>query len=58
MLTDQDVNAAVVAVDGIGACDPISRNAMLEGLLRVEGGDQIPVRTVIPRGPFHVLVKG
>ena len=40
-LTDQDVNATVVTIDGVGACDLISRNAMLEGLLRMEGGDQI-----------------
>ena len=40
-LTNQDVNATVVTVDGVGAYDLISRNAMLEGLLRMEGGDQI-----------------
>ena len=40
-LTDQDVNATVVTIDGVGAYDLISRNAMLEGLLRMEGGDQI-----------------
>ena len=40
-LTDQDVNATVVTIDGVGACDLISRNAMLEGLLRMEGGNQI-----------------
>ena len=40
-LTDQDVNATVVTVDGVGAFDLISRNATLEGLLSMEGGDQI-----------------
>ena len=40
-LTDQDVNATVVTVDGVGTFDLISRNAMLEGLLRMEEGDQL-----------------
>ena len=40
-LTDQDANATVVTVDGIGAYDLISRSALLEGLLRMEDGDQI-----------------
>ena len=40
-LTDKDVNATVVTVDGVGAYDLISRNAMIEGILRMEGGDQI-----------------
>ena len=33
--------ATVTSIDGIGACDLISWNAMLEGLLRMEKGDQI-----------------
>ena len=40
-LTDQDANATVVTVDGIGAYDLTSRSALLEGLLRMEDGDQI-----------------
>ena len=40
-LTDQDANATVVTVDGIGAYDLISRSALLQGLLRMEDGDQI-----------------
>ena len=40
-LTEQDANATVVTVDGIGAFDLISRSALLEGLLRMEDGDQI-----------------
>ena len=30
-----------MSIDGVGAYDLISRNAMLEGLFRLEGGDQI-----------------
>ena len=30
-----------MSIDGVGAYDLISRNAMLEGILRMEGGDQI-----------------
>ena len=40
-ITDLDPEATVISIDGIGACDLISRNAMLEGLLRMEKGDQI-----------------
>ena len=40
-LTDLDPEATIVSIDGVGAYDLISRNAMLEGLLRMEGGDQI-----------------
>ena len=39
-LTDQDANATVVAVDGFGAFDLISRSSLLEGL-PMEDGDQI-----------------
>ena len=40
-ITDEDLDATVVSIDGVGAYDLISRNAMLEGLLRMEGGDKI-----------------
>ena len=40
-LTDQDANATVVTVDGLGAFDLISKSSLLEGLLRMEDGDQI-----------------
>ena len=39
--TDQDGEATVVSIDGLGAYDLISRRAMLEGLLRLDSGDQI-----------------
>ena len=54
-LTDQDVNATVVTVDRVEAYDLISRNAMLEGLLRMEGGDQIIAFARLFHGtPIHV----
>ena len=40
-ITDKDERATVVSIDGVGAYDLISRNAMMEGLLRMEEGDQI-----------------
>ena len=40
-LTDSDESATVVSVDGIGAFDLISRNAMLEGLMGIDGGDAV-----------------
>ena len=33
--------ATVISIDGVGAYDLISCSAMLEGLLRMEDGDQI-----------------
>ena len=38
-LTDADPSATVLSVDGIVAFDLVSRQALLEGLRRVEGGD-------------------
>ena len=40
-LTDLDPEATIMSIDGVGAYDLISRGAVLEGLLRMEGGDQI-----------------
>ena len=40
-ITDLDNRATVVSIDGVGAYDLIFRNAMMEGLLRMEQGDQI-----------------
>ena len=40
-MTDQDERATIVSIDGVGAYDLISRNAMLEGLAAVPGGDRL-----------------
>ena len=40
-LTDLDGRARILSVDGVGAFDLISRNSMMEGLLHMEGGDQL-----------------
>ena len=40
-LTDFNPEATVVSIDATGAHDIISRNAVLEGLLQVENGDQV-----------------
>ena len=56
-LTDTDPNATVLSIDGIGAFDLVSREAMLRGLLSIEGCD-----TVLPSGnftgPIHVSLAG
>ena len=56
-LTDTDPDATVMSIDGVGAYDLISRNAMLEGLLRMKGGDQILlfVRCFL-RQPIHIFL--
>ena len=40
-ITDFDPEATIISIDGVGAYDHISRNAMLEGLQRMEDGDQL-----------------
>ena len=40
-LTDLNPEITVTSIDGVGAYDLIFRSAMLEGLLRMEGGNQI-----------------
>ena len=40
-LTDLDPEATIMSIEGVGAYDLISQNAMLLGLLQMEGGDQI-----------------
>ena len=40
-LTDLNPEVTVTSIDGVGAYDLISHSAMLEGLLRMEDGDQI-----------------
>ena len=40
-ITDRDERATVVSIDGVRAYDLISRDAMMEGLLKMEKGDQI-----------------
>ena len=39
--TDQDHRATVLSIDDIGAFDLVSRESMLRGLSRVEGGDRV-----------------
>ena len=41
-LTDLDPGATIMSIDGVGAYDQTSRNAMLEGFLRMDGGNQTP----------------
>ena len=38
-LTDLSPEVTIISIDGVGAYDLISQNAMLEGFLRMEGGD-------------------
>ena len=40
-LTNLDPSATILSVDGVGAFDLVSRNALLQGLLGMEGGDQV-----------------
>ena len=40
-LTDLDPSATILSIDGVGAFDLVSRNAMLQGLMGMEGGDRL-----------------
>ena len=55
-LTSIDEEATVVSIDGVGAFDLISRNAMLQALLEIDGGDQIMpfVRQLYGRPSTHL----
>ena len=64
-ITDRDERAAVVSIDAVGAYDLISRNAMIEGLLRMEEGHQnLPGvsmearRRICGRDTFMPLLSG
>ena len=58
-LSDRDPEATIMSIDGIGAFDLISRNAMLEGSLRIEDGDQLlPFERCFSREPVHIFVGG
>ena len=51
-VSELDPEATVVLVDGISACDLISRRAMLSGLAGVEGGVKVlPVVKLFYRSP-------
>ena len=40
-LTGMDDEATILSVDGVGACDTISRNAMFQGLADMVDGDKL-----------------
>ena len=52
VLTDADPDATVVSVDGIGAFDLISRNAMMQGVRRIDEGREDDV------GEVHIIPQG
>ena len=39
-MTELDDSATILSVDGVGAFDLVSRNAMMQGLFHMEGGDK------------------
>ena len=58
-VSELDPEATVVLVDGISACDLISRRAMLSGLAGVEGGGEgSPSREIVLPKSIDVLVGG
>ena len=57
--TNLDPQATIMSIDGVGAYDLTSRNAMLAGLLRMEGGDQIlPSVRCFYGEPIHRFMGG
>ena len=55
-LTDLDEQATMLSVDGVGALDLISRNAMMQGLMHMQGGVQVLPCT--SSAAAHQLVSG
>ena len=59
LTTDSDESATILSIDGVGAFDQVSRRAMFQGLLNMQGGDSfVAFRPSILRVSFHVLVGG
>ena len=57
--TDQDHRATVLSIDGIGAFDLMSRESMVRGLSRVEGGDRVlPFVRKFYGSPTHIWQQG
>ena len=52
-LTDLDLQATVMSAGGVGTYDLISGNVLLEGFLRMEGGDQRFLSEMFPREPIQ-----
>ena len=50
-----DPDTTIVSVDGISACDLISRESMMTGLFRMEGGGSTPLRADVLRIAFRIL---
>ena len=46
-LTEMNPNTTILSVDGLSACDTISRSAMLQGLSKIEGGHEHVLRKSI-----------
>ena len=40
-MTELDESATILSVDGVGVFDLVSRNAIMQGLLHMEGGDKL-----------------
>ena len=58
-LTKLDEDATVVSIDGVGAFDLISRNAMVSGLMAMEHGDRLwPFIREFYGRPLVVFVAG
>ena len=58
-VTEKDERATIVSVDGLGAFDLVSRKAMLQGLMAVEGGPKLlPFLRTFYGQPSVFLVGG
>ena len=56
-VTEEEPEATVISIDGVGAYGLISRNAMLEGLLKMENGDQIlPFSEMFLWEPINIFI--
>ena len=55
-LTDGDAQATILSVNGIGAFDLVSRNAMLQGLMSIEdGGKVLPFVRTFYGQPYNFI---
>ena len=57
-LVESDADATIVSIDGIGAFDLVSRNAMLRGLKEMDTGDRVLPFVLYGQPSLHIIPQG
>ena len=58
-MTSEDREATILSIDGIGAYDLVSRNAMFRGVADMVDGDKVvPVHALVLRVTINISLGG